>query len=70
MLARIHARTLDSKLEGWNEIFMIFSQEGKVGGSLLYDHQMTEQPAETGMEIAGLTPKHFAGWLAKIIKSK
>ena len=25
---------------------------------------------QTGMEIAALTPKHFAEWLAKIIKSK
>jgi hypothetical protein len=36
----------------------------------IYDHSMAEKLAETGMEIAALTPKHFAEWLAKIIKSK
>jgi hypothetical protein len=38
--------------------------------SPIYDHHMAEQLAETGMEIAALTPKHFAEWLAKVIKSK
>jgi Mg-chelatase subunit ChlD len=36
----------------------------------VYDHHMAEQLAETGMEIAALTPKHFAEWLANVIKSK
>ncbi len=36
----------------------------------IYDHAMAEQLAETGMEIAALTPKHFAEWLAKVINSK
>jgi Mg-chelatase subunit ChlD len=36
----------------------------------IYDHAMAEKLAETGMEIAALTPKHFAEWLAKVIKSK
>lgn len=36
----------------------------------IYDRHMAEQLAECGMEIAALTPKHFAGWLAKIVKSK
>ena len=38
--------------------------------SPIYDHHMAEQLAELGMEIAALTPKHFAEWLAKVIKSK
>ncbi len=38
--------------------------------SPIYDHQMAEQLADTGMEIAALTPKHFAQWLAKIVNSK
>ena len=38
--------------------------------SPVYDRQMAERLAETGMEIAALTPKHFAGWLAKIIHSR
>ena len=36
----------------------------------IYDHQMAERLAETGMEIAALTPKHFAEWISKVIKSK
>ena len=38
--------------------------------SPIYDQHMAEQLAETGMEIAALTPKHFAEWLAKVINSK
>jgi len=36
----------------------------------IYDHAMAEQLAETGMEVAALTPKHFADWLAKVVRSK
>ncbi|MEE3715534.1 VWA domain-containing protein [Tumidithrix elongata RA019] len=32
-----------------------------------YDRQMAERLAETGMEIAALTPKRLAEWLAKVI---
>jgi Mg-chelatase subunit ChlD len=32
-----------------------------------YDVHMAERLAETGMDIAALTPKHFAEWLAKTI---
>jgi Mg-chelatase subunit ChlD len=32
-----------------------------------YDVHMAEMLAETGMDIAALTPKHFAEWLAKTI---
>ncbi len=35
-----------------------------------YDHQMAERLAETGMEIAALTPRHFAEWLAKVVNSR
>jgi hypothetical protein len=38
--------------------------------SPIYDHAMAERLAEQGMHIAALTPKHFAEWLAKIIKSR
>jgi Mg-chelatase subunit ChlD len=38
--------------------------------SPIYDRQMAERLADVGMEIAALTPKHFAEWLAKVIKSK
>jgi Mg-chelatase subunit ChlD len=38
--------------------------------SPIYDRNMAEQLADAGMEIAALTPKHFAEWLAKVIKSK
>jgi hypothetical protein len=38
--------------------------------SPIYDHNMADQLADVGMEIAALTPKHFAEWLAKVIKSK
>jgi Mg-chelatase subunit ChlD len=38
--------------------------------SPIHDHHMAEQLAETGMEIAALTPKHFAEWLAKIVNSR
>ena len=38
--------------------------------SAIYDHAMAERLAETGMEIAALTPKHFAEWLAKVIQSR
>jgi Mg-chelatase subunit ChlD len=36
----------------------------------VYDHHMAGQLAEAGMEIAALTPKHFAGWLARVIHSR
>ncbi len=36
----------------------------------VYDHRMAAQLADTGMEIAALTPKHFAEWLARIVSSK
>jgi Mg-chelatase subunit ChlD len=36
----------------------------------VYDHAMAERLSDTGMHIAALTPKHFAEWLAKIIKSR
>lgn len=36
----------------------------------VYDQQMAEQLAENGMDVAALTPKHFAEWIAKIIRSK
>jgi Mg-chelatase subunit ChlD len=36
----------------------------------IYDHAMAERLVETGMHVAALTPKHFAEWLAKIIKSR
>jgi hypothetical protein len=32
-----------------------------------YDAQMGEMLAAVGMDIAALTPKHFAEWLAKTI---
>jgi Mg-chelatase subunit ChlD len=32
-----------------------------------YDHQMADQLAATGMEIAALTPKQLAQWLAQVI---
>src|SRR5215475_81180 len=35
-----------------------------------YDAHMAEALAAQGMDIAALTPKHFAEWLAKVIKSK
>ena len=35
-----------------------------------YDHAMAERLTETGMQVAALTPKHFAEWLAKVIKSR
>lgn len=35
-----------------------------------YDRHMAEQLAEIGMDIAALTPKHFAEWLAKIVRSR
>jgi Mg-chelatase subunit ChlD len=38
--------------------------------SPIYDHNMADLLADVGMEIAALTPKHFAEWLAKVIKSK
>ncbi|HEY1173101.1 MAG TPA: VWA domain-containing protein [Verrucomicrobiae bacterium] len=40
------------------------------GAAPIYDHHMAERLAETGMEIAALTPKHFAAWLAKVINSR
>jgi len=36
----------------------------------VYDRAMAEQLAETGMEIAALTPKRLADWLARIIHSR
>lgn len=39
-------------------------------GGGVWDHAMAEQLAETGMQIAALTPKHFADWLAKVVRSK
>lgn len=38
--------------------------------SPVYDHTMAERLAERGMDVAALTPKHFAEWLAKVIKSR
>jgi Mg-chelatase subunit ChlD len=38
--------------------------------SPIYDHNIADLLADVGMEIAALTPKHFAEWLAKVIKSK
>ena len=38
--------------------------------SPVYDHAMAERLVERGMEVAALTPKHFAEWLAKVIKSR
>jgi Mg-chelatase subunit ChlD len=35
-----------------------------------YDRHMAEQLSELGMDIAALTPKHFAEWLAKIVRSR
>jgi Mg-chelatase subunit ChlD len=35
-----------------------------------YDHHLAGLLAEAGMEIAALTPKHFAGWLARVIQSR
>lgn len=35
-----------------------------------YDRQMAEHLAEAGMEIAALTPKHFAEWLARVVRSR
>jgi hypothetical protein len=32
-----------------------------------YDVQMAEMLAAAGMDIAALTPKHFAEWLARAI---
>lgn len=34
-----------------------------------YDRKMAERMAENGMEIAALTSKHLADWLAKVIAS-
>lgn len=36
----------------------------------IYDRAMADKLAEAGMEIAALTPKHLAEWLAKIVNSK
>jgi Mg-chelatase subunit ChlD len=36
----------------------------------VYDPAMAERLAETGMEIAALTPRHFADWLARVVHSK
>ncbi len=36
----------------------------------IYDHAMADRLAELGMEVAALTPKHFAEWLARVIKSR
>jgi Mg-chelatase subunit ChlD len=36
----------------------------------IYDHAMAERLVEKGMEVAALTPKHFAEWLAKVINSR
>lgn len=36
----------------------------------IYDHAMAERLVETGMDVAALTPKHFAEWLAKVIRSR
>jgi Mg-chelatase subunit ChlD len=36
----------------------------------IYDRNMAERLAETGMDIAALTPAHFAQWLAKVVNSK
>lgn len=32
-----------------------------------YDRRMAESLAAEGMDVAALTPKHFAEWLAKTI---
>lgn len=36
----------------------------------VYDRAMADQLAEQGMDIAALTPRHFAEWLAKILNSR
>lgn len=36
----------------------------------VFDRQMADQLADTGMQIAALTPKHFAQWLAQVIRSR
>ena len=36
----------------------------------LYDRQMAEALTEVGMEVAALTPNHFADWLARVLDSK
>ena len=38
--------------------------------SAIFDHAMAERLSDTGMEIAALTPKHFAEWLARVIQSR
>ena len=35
-----------------------------------YDHRMARDLVDAGMEIAALTPKHFADWLAKVMQSR
>ena len=36
----------------------------------VYDHRMAERLVDTGMEIAALTPKHFAEWLARVMQTR
>jgi Mg-chelatase subunit ChlD len=36
----------------------------------VYDRAMADRLAEAGMDIAALTPKHLADWLAKLIHSR
>jgi hypothetical protein len=33
----------------------------------VYDHAMAQRLAERGMQVAALTPTHFAQWLAEVI---
>jgi Mg-chelatase subunit ChlD len=40
------------------------------GANAAYDRAMAERLAETGMEIAALTPRHFADWLARVVQSR
>jgi len=35
-----------------------------------YDLNLAEALADTGMEIAALTPKHLADWLAKVVAGR
>jgi len=36
----------------------------------VYDPQMAQRLVEAGMEVAALTPKQLAGWLARIVSLK
>jgi hypothetical protein len=36
----------------------------------VYDPQMAQRLVEAGMEVAALTPKQLAAWLARIVSLK